>query len=456
MRVAGRIAVVVVAMVALLVPQLASAQSLEDERDQAESSLSQTRTQLDLTTAELSEIRDEITRVQADLDDAEARLGVVEDETERLEGEAATIIQEILDLNEVVTAAEDRITDQARTLYMHGTTAAPMLAMFEGVTSEDALQRAALAGRLADNDRVVAESAEATKANFAQLQDELAAKQAVIAEVEAEAEAIREEVAASLAEAQALRDELASRQASLSDESASLQAEIARIDQAIEAREAARRERERREREAREAAAAAAAAAAQRAEEAEAAAAAQAAAAASPASTSTSSSTTSQSTPTSQPEPSAPPPPEPEPEPEPPPPPPPSSSGKVCPMSPANIVSYWGDPRGGGSRRHMGNDIAGGYRQTVYAITSGTWDIRSYGSSAGHWAILRGDDGVHYYYMHLDGYAVGDGARVSTGQHVAYNGWTGNAVGTVYHIHFEVHPGGGGAVDPYPTLGPLC
>jgi murein DD-endopeptidase MepM/ murein hydrolase activator NlpD len=125
-------------------------------------------------------------------------------------------------------------------------------------------------------------------------------------------------------------------------------------------------------------------------------------------------------------------------------------------MSPANIVSFWGDPRGGGSRSHRGNDIAGGYRQTVYAIVSGTWDIQSYGNNAGYWAILKGDDGNSYWYLHLDAHAVGDGARVSKGQHVAYNGWTGNAVGTVYHIHFEVHPGGGGAVDPYPYLRDIC
>lgn len=125
-------------------------------------------------------------------------------------------------------------------------------------------------------------------------------------------------------------------------------------------------------------------------------------------------------------------------------------------MSPARLVSFWGDPRGGGTRRHEGIDIAGGHRQTVYAIVSGTWDVMPYGGSAGNWAMLHGDDGNTYWYLHLDGHAVGDGARVSAGQHVAYNGWTGNAVGTVYHIHFEVHPAGGGPVDPYPYVASVC
>ena len=443
----------VLAFLLVLVPQFAQAQTLEDERDQAESALAETRDRLDLTTAKLSELRAEITRVQDDLEDAETRLGVVEDELARLEAEATATIQEILDLNEVVKGAETRITDRARALYMHGTTTDPMLAMFEGVTTEDALRRASLAGRLADNDRVIAESAMATRANFGQLQDELAAKQAVIEDVRAEADAIRDEVQARLDESTALREELSRRQADLGEESEELQAEIARIDQAIEEREAARRERERREREAREAAAAAAAAEAAAAQ----AAAQQAAAEQAAAQEAAAEQAAAESAPTTTapaPEP-APPPPPPPPAPEPDPP-PTTSSGRVCPMSPASIVSFWGDPRGGGSRSHRGNDIAGGYRQTVYAIVSGTWDIQSYGNNAGYWAILRGDDGNSYWYLHLDAHAVGDGARVSKGQHVAYNGWTGNAVGTVYHIHFEIHPGGGGAVDPYPYLRDIC
>lgn len=98
----------------------------------------------------------------------------------------------------------------------------------------------------------------------------------------------------------------------------------------------------------------------------------------------------------------------------------------------------------------------GGYRQNVYAIVSGTWDVRGFRpNSTGNWAILRGDDGNTYWYLHLDAHAVSDGARVSRGQHVAYNGNTG-APWAVHHIHFEIHPGGGGAVDPWPYLSGIC
>lgn len=91
----------------------------------------------------------------------------------------------------------------------------------------------------------------------------------------------------------------------------------------------------------------------------------------------------------------------------------------------------------------------------VRAITSGTWQIQRTGGSAGLWAILRGDNGDHYWYMHLDSHTVSSG-RVSAGQQVGTNGATGNATPGAEHVHFELHPGGGGAVNPYSLLRSVC
>jgi hypothetical protein len=48
-------------------------------------------------------------------------------------------------------------------------------------------------------------------------------------------------------------------------------------------------------------------------------------------------------------------------------------------------------------------------------------------------------------------FAVPDGAKVTAGQQIAWNGDSGDADGNP-HLHFEVHPRGGAAVSPYKHL----
>ncbi len=114
----------------------------------------------------------------------------------------------------------------------------------------------------------------------------------------------------------------------------------------------------------------------------------------------------------------------------------------------------WGYARSGG-RTHLGVDIIAQTGKLLYAVESGTITKAYYdypGSLAGNGLRLTRPDGTYYFYAHLAGFAdgIGTGSKVKAGQILGTVGNTGNA-GTA-HLHFEVHPRGGSAVNPYPIV----
>jgi murein DD-endopeptidase MepM/ murein hydrolase activator NlpD len=127
-----------------------------------------------------------------------------------------------------------------------------------------------------------------------------------------------------------------------------------------------------------------------------------------------------------------------------------------CPQSPPySFTDTWGAPRSGG-RTHKGTDIMAAYGNKVHAYVDGVISRQSTNSLGGTTLYLQGDDGNEYYYAHLSRYASRAGQRVKAGELIAYNGNTGDARFTAPHVHFEVHPGGGAPVNPYPYVKAAC
>jgi murein DD-endopeptidase MepM/ murein hydrolase activator NlpD len=127
----------------------------------------------------------------------------------------------------------------------------------------------------------------------------------------------------------------------------------------------------------------------------------------------------------------------------------------VCPVQgPRAFGNDYGQPRGGGRRRHQGNDILAPRGTPVVAPVAGMASQHDNGLG-GHAFYLHGTDGVTYYGAHLDSYSANYG-RVGAGTVLGWVGNTGDARGGPPHLHFEIHPGGGGPVNPYPTLRQYC
>ncbi|HTI32261.1 MAG TPA: peptidoglycan-binding protein [Miltoncostaea sp.] len=114
----------------------------------------------------------------------------------------------------------------------------------------------------------------------------------------------------------------------------------------------------------------------------------------------------------------------------------------------------FGAPRHQG--KHEGNDILAPMGTPVVAVANGVIAVmtRKEKGLGGIWIWLRADDATGYYYAHLSHIAPGlaEGSRVRAGQVIGNVGMTGDARGTVPHLHFEIHPQGKGAIDPYPDL----
>jgi murein DD-endopeptidase MepM/ murein hydrolase activator NlpD len=122
---------------------------------------------------------------------------------------------------------------------------------------------------------------------------------------------------------------------------------------------------------------------------------------------------------------------------------------------PVSFIDSYGSARADVTYHH-GDDIFGQLGQPLIAVTDGTVFSVGWNKVGGNRLWILDAQGNQFYYAHLSAFsaAATNGAHVKAGQVVGFMGDTGDAEGTPYHLHFEIHPvsllylGYDGAVDP--------
>ncbi|MFK7916865.1 MAG: peptidoglycan-binding protein [Ilumatobacter sp.] len=114
----------------------------------------------------------------------------------------------------------------------------------------------------------------------------------------------------------------------------------------------------------------------------------------------------------------------------------------------------WHAPRSGG-RKHEGVDIIAAQGNLLYAVADGEISLQYWdqpGALAGNGLRLLQPNGTYFTYLHLASFAPGIkvGTQVKAGDVIGFVGSTGSSA--TPHLHFEIHPGGGAAINPYPHV----
>jgi murein DD-endopeptidase MepM/ murein hydrolase activator NlpD len=118
----------------------------------------------------------------------------------------------------------------------------------------------------------------------------------------------------------------------------------------------------------------------------------------------------------------------------------------VLPVNGYHLTGRFGQTSGLWSSFHSGLDFAAPEGTEIRSIAPGVVTQASSDGAFGNKTVVRLDDGTVLWYCHQSQFGVQVGQRLASGDLVGYVGSTGNTTGP--HLHLEVHPGGGDAVDP--------
>ncbi len=140
-------------------------------------------------------------------------------------------------------------------------------------------------------------------------------------------------------------------------------------------------------------------------------------------------------------------------------------------LGPVQYSNGWGACRDGCARHHEGTDMLGVRMQPLLAAVDGTiTNIRTESGISGNGITVTGADGWYYNYFHVNNDTPGTddgaagpewvvspgltvGSHVRAGQVIGYMGDSGNAEGSVPHLHFEIRTPDRTPVNPYHSLG---
>ncbi len=136
-----------------------------------------------------------------------------------------------------------------------------------------------------------------------------------------------------------------------------------------------------------------------------------------------------------------------------------SAAGLIFPVlgkSRSHIISNFGDPRDNGARIHEGIDISAKRGTPVLSVSKGkVVSVKEAGLGGKQvWVHDKKRDYI-YYYAHLDSQLVVEGDDVVEGDELGTVGTTGNAKGTIPHLHFGVYENSWfsrSTVDPLPLM----
>ena len=119
----------------------------------------------------------------------------------------------------------------------------------------------------------------------------------------------------------------------------------------------------------------------------------------------------------------------------------------------ARVADDFGAPRRE-TGRHRGNDIFAAFGSPVLAVADGTLNRVGTLPISGNRLWLETARGDAFFYAHLSAFGpeAVSGRKVRAGALLGFVGNTGDAEPTPPHVHFEVHPAAGRAIDPHAVL----